>query len=211
MKLYSANISPFASRTRIQIYAKDLKDVEIVPPPAPLGSDEYKTINPTGKIPALEVDGVVIPESQAIAEFLEDRFPEPPLRPSADLDRARMRALCELGDLYIAPPLLRLIRHFAPDQRDPAVIAEALEALPAGLDPLERLLSDGPYAAGAELTLADCSLHPIFFFVVRLVPALGGANPLEGRPKLSAWWGQVRQHEAVARVAEEMRQALPGR
>lgn len=210
MKLYNANLSPFASRSRIQIYAKGL-DIELVSPPSALGSDEYKSINPTGKVPALEVDGVVIPESQAIAEFLEDRFPEPPLRPRDDVERAQMRALCEITDLYIVPPLLRLFGQFPPNERDDEAVKDATDLLTGWLDPLEKLFADGPYAAGAELTLADCALHPMFFFVVRVIPALGGPNPLEGRPKLAAWWDHVRKHEAVAQVAEELRQALAAR
>ena len=56
MKLYNSNLSPFASRCRIQIYAKGL-DVAMADPPGGAGSAAYKAINPTGKVPALEVNG----------------------------------------------------------------------------------------------------------------------------------------------------------
>ena len=51
MKLYQGNLSPFASRVRMQVYAKGLdgKQIEIVAPPGGTGSVEYKALVPTGK------------------------------------------------------------------------------------------------------------------------------------------------------------------
>ena len=72
-------------------------------------------------MPALEVDGAVIPESEAICEFLEDRFPEP-LRPANDLERARMRVLAEMCDSYLVPSMLELFDQFPPNQKDQATI-----------------------------------------------------------------------------------------
>ncbi len=78
MKLYQTDLSPFASRCRIQIYAKGIEGIECCPPPGGISSDEYKTHNPTGKMPALEVDGHVLSESEVICEYLEDRYPNWP-------------------------------------------------------------------------------------------------------------------------------------
>ena len=74
MKLYSAELSPFAARPRVAIYAKTLP-VEILAHPADLKSPEYLAINPMGKLPALVLDdGTVIPESDTIVEYLADAF-----------------------------------------------------------------------------------------------------------------------------------------
>ena len=76
MKLYEASLSPFAARCRIQIYAKGLS-VEIAPPPGGLGSDEFRRVNPIGKVPVLDLGaGVVLPESEVICEYLEDAHPD---------------------------------------------------------------------------------------------------------------------------------------
>ena len=96
MKLYQADLSPFASRVRIQLYAKQL-DVPFADPPGGLSSDEYKKINPTGRVPALEVDGTVIPESTVIFEYLEDRFPEPSLQPAEALEMFEKVAAADPG------------------------------------------------------------------------------------------------------------------
>jgi glutathione S-transferase len=72
MKLYNLDLSPFAARCRIQIHAKGL-EIPSEEPPGGLSSDEYKKINPTGKVPELELDdGTVLSESAVICEYLED-------------------------------------------------------------------------------------------------------------------------------------------
>ena len=209
MKLYNANLSPFASRCRIQLYAKGL-DVELVDPPGGLSSDAYKAINPTGKVPALEVDGAVLPESDAICEYIEDCFPEPALRPTDPIARARMRAIMRIADSYVLPPLQALFSQRDPTTRDAAVVSAKLEELTRGYDWLETFVSGtpAPYAAGAELTLADGTLVPLFFFATRLHPVLGDKSPVESRPSLAAWWDAVLRHAAVAKVNAELEKAL---
>ena len=210
MKLFNANLSPYASRVRIAIYAKNLV-VDVVSPPGGTGSAEYKKLNPTGKVPALEVDGVVIPESEVINEYLEDRFPTPSLRPADPQARARMRLLSRFADLYLAPSLGGLFGQMNPKTRDAKVVAEKLAELSTRLDELEALVVASPYAAGSELSLADCALGPVFFFLTRLLPALGAPSPLDGRPKLAKVGATVAQHPAVSKVLGEMGAAMAER
>jgi len=210
VKLYNTNLSPYASRVRIAIYAKNLP-VEIVAPPGGTGSVEYAQRNPTGKVPALDVDGQVIAESEVINEYLEDRFPTPSLRPADPLARARMRTLSRFADLYLAPPLSALFGQMNPATRDTKLVAEKLAELSTRFDQLETLVVAGPYAAGSELSLADCSLATVFFFLTRLVPAVGGKNPLDGRPKLTRVGEALGKHPAVAKVLGEMSEAMAQR
>jgi len=210
MKLYNANLSPYASRVRIALYAKNLP-VEIASPPGGTGSVGYKKLNPTGKVPALEVDGAILPESEVINEFLEDRFPTPSLRPADPLARARMRLLGRFADLYLAPALGGLFGQMNPKTRDAKLVAEKLAELSQRLDQLEQLVVAGPYAAGPELSLADCALGPVFFFLTRLLPALGAPSPLEGRPKLAKVGEAVGKHPAVSKVLSEMGAAMAER
>jgi glutathione S-transferase len=210
MKLYNANLSPYASRVRILIYAKSLP-VEIVSPPAALGSPEYKKLNPTGKVPALEADGRIIAESEVINEYLEDRFPTPPMRPSEPIARAQMRVLSRFADLYLSPPLTALFGQTNPKTRDAKLVAEKLAEAAQKLDQLEQLVVAGPYAAGPDLTLADCALAPLFFFLTRILPAVGGPSPLAGRPKLARIGETVAKHPAVSKVLAEMGAAMAER
>ncbi len=208
MKLYNVALSPFVARCRIQIYAKKLP-IELVDPPGGLGSESYRRLNPTGKVPALQLDdGFVLPESTVIAEYLEDRFPEPALRPADPVARARMRLLSHFADLYFVPPLVALFGQVNPAERDAKVVAARLEELRPRYDQLAGLLGPGPLAVGAELTLADCSLFPLFFFATRLHPVLGDKDPTAERAPLSRWWQAVRRHDAIQRVDGELAKAL---
>jgi glutathione S-transferase len=210
MKLYSVDLSPYASRVRIAIYAKNLP-IEIVAPPGGLGSAEFNKLSPLGKVPALEVDGRWVVESEVINEFLEDRFPTPPLRPADPLARARMRELSRFADLYLSPPLTVLFAQMNPATRDAKLLAEKLAELDLRLDQLESLVVAGPYGAGASLSLADCALAPLLFFLTRLLPAVGGKNPLEGRPKLAQVDEALAKHPAVAKVTAEQTAAMAER
>jgi glutathione S-transferase len=207
LKLFNADLSPFAARCRIAIYAKDL-DVAIEDPPGGFGSDAYRKVNPTGKVPALEIDGAVIPESAVINELLEDRFPARPLRPADPLARARMRVLVAMADHYVYPHIKDLFAQLDPKTRKPEVVKERLASLSGVLDQLERMLDErGPYAAGDALSLADCALHPTFFFVARMGALLGAADPVASRPRLARWWKTVQQNPAVRRVGDELQRA----
>ncbi len=150
----------------------------------------------------------MLAESDAISEYLEDCFPEPALRPADVVDRARMRVLQRITDSYIVPRLQELFGQRDPATRDAKLVEERLGELRAYYDQLEAFLAPGPYAVGASLSLADCTLAPIFFFATRLHPTMGDKDPMAERPKLAAWWDAVRQHEAVAKVERELEKAL---
>src|SRR5215471_2405997 len=191
MKLYNMNLSNFASKSRIAIYEKGAK-VDIVPIPGnDLKSPEYLKINPLGKTPALDADGLIIPESEVINEYLEDKFPTPPLLPKTPEGRAKVRTFTRFHDIYLEPPLRALFGQMNPKTRDEKVVNEKLTELNSRLDQLEKMLADSGFATGAEFSLADCAIAPTIFFAVNLLGSFGAKPPLESRPKLAAWWNHV--------------------
>ena len=72
MKLYTAKLSPFAARCRMQIYAKGLA-VELLEYPTQIGKDDIARASPLARIPILLDADQVIPESETICAYLEDR------------------------------------------------------------------------------------------------------------------------------------------
>lgn len=208
MKLYNMNLSNFATKSRIAIYDKGLK-IEIVAPPGnDLHSAEYLKINPLGKIPCLDADGMIIPESEVINEYLEEKFPEKPLLPKSPEARAHVRSFTRFHDLYLEPPLRALFGQMNPKTRDEKVVNEKLTEENKRLDELEKMLGEKGFAAGAEFTLADCALAPTLFFAVSLLPMFGAKPPLEGRPKLAAWWTHVQTRPSVKKGLAEMQEAM---
>ncbi|MGO9990577.1 MAG: glutathione S-transferase family protein [Steroidobacteraceae bacterium] len=68
-------------------------------------SPEFLKLNPNGQVPVLVHDGAVITESTVINEYLEDVFPDVPLRPNNPVERARMRIWSKFVDEYFCPAL----------------------------------------------------------------------------------------------------------
>ena len=128
--------------------------------------EEHRARNPMGQVPVLEVlDGARVlrlVQSMAIIEWLEERFPDPPLLPP-DLDgRARVRGLAELVNSGIQPLqnaiVLRTLREKVPGwDRE-----WAQKWMARGLDALERAVADGAgrFCHGDAPGLADCYLVP---------------------------------------------------
>ena len=209
MKLYNMNLSNFATKSRIVVYEKGA-NIEVAPiPGGNMKSPEYLKINPLGKIPCLEADGTTIPESEIINEYLEEKYPSPPLLPKSPEARAKVRLFTRFHDLYLDPPLRALFGQLNPKSRDEKVVNEKLTELQQRLDQLETMIgAPGNFAAGSEFTLADCALAPTMFFVTNMLPGFGAKPPLEGRPKLAAWWGKVQERPSVKKGLAEMGEAL---
>lgn len=209
MKLYNMNLSNFATKSRIAIYDKGLPIAMAEIPGGNPQSAEYQKINPLGKIPCLDANGTLIFESEVINEYLEDKFPDPPLMPASPEARAQVRLLTRLHDLYLDPPLRALFGQLNPKNRDDVVVNEKLSELQGRLDLLDNLLAPpGNFATGPQFTLADCALAPTLFFITQMLPGFGAKAPLESRPKLNAWWTQVRERPSVAKALSEMQVAL---
>lgn len=207
MKLYNMYLSNFASRCRLAIYEKGVK-IDISPiPGGDLKSAEYRKIYPLGKTPSLDADGVVIGESEVINEFLEDRFPVPALLPKDPIGRARSRMVSRFHDLYLEPPMRALFPQLAAAEKDTKLVAEKLAEIATRLDQIEAMIQ-APYAVGSQFTLGDCALAPTFFFLNIVLPTLGAKGPLDGRPKLAAWWAKVQEREAVKKVLGEQQEAM---
>jgi glutathione S-transferase len=212
MKLYQANLSPFAARVRIQLRAKGLEDIELVEPPGGLGSNEYKSLNPIGKIPLLEVDGKYIAESAVICEYIEDRWPEPALLPADPMARAQTRLLVQCVDLYVTTPMFRTIPQLTARPRNQEYLDLLLSELTNGLKYVDEIrtrsgLAGTQYAIGDSLTLADGAIAGAMVFVQNFaIPSfkLGDIVPAG----LSALFDALRQEEYCGPAIEEITDEL---
>jgi glutathione S-transferase len=170
--------------------------------------DEYKKINPYGKIPALDTGSQVIAESELINEYFEDKFPEKPLLPKDPEGKAKVRSFTRMHDLYLDPPMRAVFPKLFGQEIEQSFIDEKMSEIQGRLDQLESQLSDGGWAAGSDFTLADAALTPTIFFMNNFLPAFGQKPALEGRPKLAAWWGKVQERESTKKALAEQGAAL---
>jgi glutathione S-transferase len=208
MKLYSLPLSPYAARVRGAIYAKKL-DVEIVPPPADRASPEFRALNPAGRIPILILDdGTALPESAVIVEYLEDAFPEPALRPRSAKDRARVRLITTVADLYVMQVLMPIFYLLDSGSTDEAAIATAFDKLDGGFAHLESLLRPGAYAHGDSVTTADVWLTPVRFTIDGLIGFAKRSDLLDHYPAIAAYADVIKGDPALSRVWREMTDGL---
>ena len=161
IKLYDFPMSPRARKPRIVLAEKGLQydKVNIDITKGEQKKPEYQAINPYGKVPALQDSGTTVYESSIIMEYLNDKYPNPPLMPADPGQRARARVLMHLGDNAYDSALAVIVGEvfFKPKgQADQNVITKAKQDLSACFERLERELGNNEYLVG-PFTLADIS------------------------------------------------------
>ena len=158
-------------------------------------ADEFLALNPRGKVPVLDHDGLALAESNAIVEYLEERFPEHPLLPRDPAARAKARQFSAEADSYIAPVQRRLFQEtlFTKEaDRDATKIAEAHAAVLEELARWEAQLT-GDWLLG-ELSLADFAVYPHIRAIRRVddrLPTLGLGDRWPAR--ITAWMKRVEE------------------
>src|ERR1043166_4000964 len=90
MTLYTADLSAYSARVRMQIYAKGIKDI-VFELPEHWAMPKFRERFPIGRVPVLDIDGDLIPESAVIAEYLEQIYPEPSLLGVTPRETAHIR------------------------------------------------------------------------------------------------------------------------
>jgi maleylpyruvate isomerase len=135
-------------------------------------SEAFRALNPQGLVPALETPDGVLAQSSAIVEWLEERYPEPPLLPQEPAERAVVRGMAMAVACDIHPlNNLRILKYLKLPLGHPqeAVDAWARHWISEGFEALEAQISrhGGRFAFGDSLTLADCHLVPQFYSAQR--------------------------------------------
>lgn len=199
--LHGSSGSPFVSRVRMQLYAKGIP-VEVRP--AAVGTPEFKRMNPIGKMPVLEHDGLVVPESAVIAEYLEDVFPTPSLHGETAQERMRVRLVARTVDLYCGG-LMDVLRARADASYKIDVEAKRAE-MDRGLDALDTFLAEDGHAVAGKLTIADCTLVSWLFYGNMLTQS--GDDSLTRRPRLARYIAFIGEQELAKRIWAEMDEAF---
>jgi glutathione S-transferase len=217
MKLYSADLSPYSARVRMQIYAKGITDI-VFELPEHWGMPKFRERFPIGRIPVLNIDGDMMPESEVIAEYLEAIYPEPSLLGITPRETAHIRMLARLGDIYIINNTLMLARHTgALSRRSPAAarndsVSDRLAGeVVRNLKALARFIGTDGFACCGRITLADCALVPGLFWVENVLPAVGVETPIPAIANVAAYWAAIQKNEHAARVLIELHRGLEER
>ena len=164
----------------------------------------YLNINPAGQCPALELDnGDCVTEITAICEYLEDKFPNPPLIGTTPEEKAETRMWARRIDLNILEPMANGFR-FAEGLK---MFENRIHCIPQAAEDLKQtaqerlawldgLMAGKSYVAGERFTLADVLLYCFVTFFARV------GQPIDPKLKnINAWAERVGQRPSVAASA----------
>ncbi len=157
MVLYSDSTSPMGHCVRIVLAEKDINvDIHYIEPGAELPEDLVE-LNPYNSILTLIDRDLVLYEAQIIMEYLDERFPHPPLMPVDPVSRANNRQLRYrvMRDLY---PMLDIL-----DSTTDSSATNAKKSLRDHLTAIAPAFSQTPYFMSEEYSLVDCCMAPLLW------------------------------------------------
>ncbi|WP_156378323.1 MULTISPECIES: glutathione S-transferase family protein [unclassified Phenylobacterium] len=210
MKLYSGDLSPYSARVRMQIYAKGITDIALERP-ADFGMPSFRKRLPIGRIPVLDIDGDLMPESEVIAEYIEQIYPEPSLLGATPRETAHIRTIARIGDVYLMNNMFMLSPQSRAANRDQGVVDLLGGQVVRNIKALDKMIGTDGYACAGRITLADCALVPALFMVENVLPGTGVENPIPKAENVAAWWAAIQQNEHAAKTLAELHRGLEER
>jgi glutathione S-transferase len=204
LKLYSGPLSMFGAKVEIALREKGVEfELEMVPFNQQRGYDpkhsEVVRINPKRQVPVLIDRDLEIFDSTQIFEYLEDRWPAPPLWPAFPAGRARARLLEHSSDEIFFPHVIRLMGLRAdPDPVDSPEWLQARTGIESYYARMELQLAGQSYLADS-FTYADIAFYMGQFFAARHTVGMSALQP-----NLQAWRGRMGDRPAVKQVIGAM-------
>ena len=212
MKLYTGDLSPYSAKIRMQIYAMGIEsEVEFDLPIAQFFSGQLKEVSPIGRIPILEAGGTIIPESEVIAEYLDDTFPDLAMVGGTPLERANVRVISRLADIYLMNNIFLALGQVQKETRNQGVVDLLMGQVKRGMKALEAHIDSDGFAASTQLSRADCTLVPALFMCENTVPRLDVPSPIKAGTAVADYWHRIQTNEHAARVIDEMTRGLKAR
>lgn len=202
IKLYGLRLSNYYNLTKALLIEKGLAFEEIKAPPTQ--KEDNLVRSPMGKMPSIEVDGRYLSESLAIASYLERLQPTPALLPADPLAAAKVIELvCHLTlDVELVARRCLPQALFGQSVSDETKTSTQQD-LAKGMRAVGRLMVCAPYAAGAELTLADFYTYFTFGLAGTIAQKMFGQDILAGHDDIKALMGRLAAHPSIARVEAE--------
>lgn len=202
LTIYNIPVSIYTAKLRVVLRHKGLAWEEL-PPPGGYRSEAYRKIVPSGNIPTMIDGDVMLSDSEAIAEYLEEKHPEPAMLPHGLVPRAKARERGRFHDTRLEPALRAIYPLLK--ERDP-------EALQAGFLEVERhfaaleLLLNTDGLPSAKLLLCDAGFAVTFEWLASLERVLG--MELTWPSSVVAYRKRLSSFSAVADELEHYRPAI---
>lgn len=154
MTLHTDLSDVYSHQVRIVLAEKGV-NAEMIPANPQNPSDDLLSLNPYGSVPTLLDRDLVLFEARIIMEYLDERFPHPPLLPVYPVSRAESRKMM----FRIEHDWYQLMHAILADQNVEETRAELTESLMS----LEPVFADKPYFLSDEFSLLDCTMAPLLW------------------------------------------------
>jgi len=198
IKLYDFKSSPNCQRVKVVLAEKNLvyDTVPIDLRKQEQKNPEYLKLNPYGKVPVLTDDSTVLYESLIINEYLDEKYPNPPLMPKDPASRAKARILVDYGMAHFdsAYQKLRVELMKDPKEQSQPIIDGAKSDLKKLLQRFEDEIGEQPYLMG-DFSLVDADLIPRF---TRLEGF--GVLPDPALPRLGKYMERIKARPSVKAI-----------
>jgi len=171
-KIYSTNESLYCAKLRVLLHHKKAQWQEITPEGG-CGSDDYRALIPSGTMPAMIDGDLVIADSEAIAEYLNEIITEPAMLPSSAQARGKCRERSRFHDTRFEPEVRALFPHIAVGMQGLEISLIHSEKINNRLHELSRLLSTDTTLDLNLLSLGDCGFPISFAWLDAFTPVLG--------------------------------------
>jgi glutathione S-transferase/maleylpyruvate isomerase len=163
LTIYSVPVAVYCAKLRIMLRHKAIAFEEL-PPPGGYGSDEYRALVPSGNLPAMIHDGYMLADSEAIAEYLDEAFPDVPMLPDTVQLRGKAREFSRSHDTRLEPAVRAIYPQVAYPTRDKDAVKAGGALISKHLSSLALLLSANPLDT-SKLWLCDCGFAVTFAWI----------------------------------------------
>tara|TARA_R110001583_G_scaffold48129_2_gene150585 strand:- start:139 stop:816 length:678 start_codon:yes stop_codon:yes gene_type:complete len=175
------------------------------------GSKELLAISPVGKVPAITTtEGLNISESSVICDFLEETYPDIQLYPENSGERAVVRQIMKIAELYFELPSRRFIPYaFSGTEVPEPVKAEIRQVLKRGVSALSHLSQFSPWIAGDQFTMGDIYVYYVNAIVSKYASVQLDWDVLAEIPGMKEWNESMSQSVIAQKIEADRLTNMP--
>lgn len=206
LTLYGFAVSNYFNMIKLALAIKEVEYKTVVL--YPNQTAEYLSKSPMGKVPVLETEQGVLIETNVILEYLDDAYPDKPLYPGNAFDKAKIRELVKMAELYLELPARRCHPEvFFGQKVDDLTKKEVKRALCKGIEGLARCAHFSPYLAGEQLTAADIVFLYSADLAAVVADTLFNIDLFDMAPGAKQLMATLNQREDVKQIAQDRKTA----
>ena len=210
IQLYALPLSAYCTKVRIVLEIKQIPYVESAPLGGHYTSESYRRHMPPGTIPAIEHNGLKLFDSEAIVEYLEDVYPDIPMRAIDPAQRARQRAIAQFHNTRLEPAVRALfpLIKCPTNERDKDEVRRVYSAFNEAMEKLDTIIAPAPFIGGSSPCLADCGYPATLRMGQDIFAALG--KTVQFSDEIIKWIDALESHHVIGNEVKKNRQAIAG-